>query len=355
MRSRLLAGTVVMCLFALGQNTLTVDQLVSFLRSSLQLKHSDKEIARYLGKVKLSESLSDRTIEELQGEGLGPKAVEVLHALRDASSNLPKPAARLTPAKPAPIPPPDSEEQARILAEVRENALNYTKNLPDFICTQVTRRYVDPTGLEFWQMQDVFTARLSYFEQNEEYKVVLVNNRMVNNVSIHSLGGATSTGEFGSLLRAILEPKSHAEFGWERWATLRGRRMYVFSYRVPLAYSQYRIDFERRMDIVVGHHGLIYVDKDAKMVARIKMEADGIPPSFPVQQASTQLDYDYSSIGDREYLLPLRAEVRMRHNKYLTRNDVEFRLYRKFSAEAVVTFDTPPPLPESKTKEEPPK
>ena len=29
----------------------------------------------------------------------------------------------------------------------------------------------------------------------------------------------------------------------------------------------------------------------------------------------------------------------MRHDKLLTKNDVEFRMYRKFSAEAVVTFD----------------
>ncbi len=39
----------------------------------------------------------------------------------------------------------------------------------------------------------------------------------------------------------------------------------------------------------------------------------------------------------------------------LAKNEVEFRLYRKFAAEAVVTFETPEPLPEEKTKEQPPK
>ena len=43
----------------------------------------------------------------------------------------------------------------------------------------------------------------------------------------------------------------------------------------------------------------------------------------------------------------------MRSDKLLTRNDTEFRMYRKFSAEASVKFETetPAPLPDEKTKE----
>jgi hypothetical protein len=54
-------------------------------------------------------------------------------------------------------------------------------------------------------------------------------------------------------------------------------------------------------------------------------------------------------------MLPLKAVVRMRHDRYLTKNEIEFRLYRKFSAEAEIKFDTitPDPLPED--KEQPPK
>ncbi len=44
----------------------------------------------------------------------------------------------------------------------------------------------------------------------------------------------------------------------------------------------------------------------------------------------------------------------MRQGKFLVKNEVKFRMYRKFAAEATVTFDTPEPLPEEKTKEQPP-
>jgi hypothetical protein len=90
-------------------------------------------------------------------------------------------------------------------------------------------------------------------------------------------------------------------------------------------------------------------------VLRITTEAVDIPSSFPVQEAREVLDYEYVRIADRDYLLPLKAVVRMRHDKALNKNDVEFRMYRKFSAEADIKFDTPDPLPEDQTKEQPPK
>jgi hypothetical protein len=232
--------------------------------------------------------------------------------------------------------------------------LNYIKRLPDFICTQVTRRYIDPSGLEFWQRDDVITARLTYFEQKEDYKVVLVNNRMTD-VSYDRLGGSTSTGEFGSMLKEVFEPATETDFRWERWATLRGRRMHVFAYRVLKSRSQWHVSYERRLEIVPGYSGLVYVDRDNFAVARISLEAQDIPADFPIQQAGTTLDYDFAEIGGQQYILPLRAVMRMRSGKFLSKNEVEFRMYRKFGAEAIIKFETPEPLPEEKINEQPPK
>ena len=356
MRFRLLAATMAVALSLTAQTTLSVEQLVAFIKSSIQLKQDDRQVASFLGKCRMTESLDDRTVEELQGYGAGPRTVEAMRQLRDASRALPKPKPRAPEVKPSPIPPPSAEEQVRILDEVREAAMNYTKSLPDFICTQVTRRFFDPSGLELWHAEDTLTARLTYFEQKEDYKLIMINNRMTQQ-SYHDVGGATSSGEFGSMLREIFEPRSQARFGWSRWATLRGKRVYVFSYRIAQPNSQWHISYERKMEIIAGYHGEIFVERDTHMVLRIVAEAEDIPPSFPVQNTRTVLDYEYSKIGDRDYLLPLRAEVRMRADRLLTKNDVEFRLYRKFTAEASVKFETetPAPLTEEQTKEQPPK
>ncbi len=354
MRVALLALGVCLSLPA-QTKPLTVAQLVSFIKSAIELKQPDKQVAAYLNKITLAEKLDGHTMEELQALGTGPKTSEALNTLRLASQNLPAaPAAAPPPPPAAAIPPPSPAEQKKIIAEVREYALNYTNSLPDFLCTQVTRRYVDQSGMEFWGQQDVITARVAYVNHKEDYKLVLVNNHMVSSdtASMHSIGGATSTGEFGSLMYEVFEPGSEATFGWERWATLRGRRAYVFNYRIAQSRSKWHVTYEKSDDIVPGYHGLIFVDRDARTVMRITFEAE-LPPSFPVQEAKTTLDYDLAEISGHQFMLPLKAVVRMRKAKYLTKNEVEFRLYRKFSAEASISFDTPDPLPEEKTTEEP--
>ncbi|MDX2150947.1 MAG: hypothetical protein SFV54_09445 [Bryobacteraceae bacterium] len=351
---RFLALAVLLLGVAAAQMKMTVEQLVGFIRSSIELKHDDRQVAAYLKKVTLSQRLDPGVVEDLQGLGAGPKTVQALNEMATATASLP--AAGKTPAPPPPptIPPPPEAEQKRVIEEAREYALSYSKRLPDFICTQVTRRYVDPSGLEFWQRQDVVTVRLSYFEQKEDYKVIMVNNQATD-VPYERLGGTTSSGEFGSMLREIFEAPTEAEFKWERWGTLRGRRMHVYSYRVRQPKSKYRIVWDRSEEIVAGYRGLVYVEKDVPIVHRVTLIAENLPTSFPVQEVGTTLDYDLTKIGDREFVLPLRAEVKSRSGRLLVRNDVEFRLYRKFGAEATITFDTPEPLPESETKEQPAK
>jgi hypothetical protein len=257
-----------------------------------------------------------------------------------------------------PPPPPSSEEQAKLLDEVRDYAVNYTHRLPDFICLEQTRRYVDTTGRDSWRPTDIITARLSYFNQKEDYKLISQNDRVITEGGYTSVGGATSTGDFGSTMERIFNPKSNTRLQWERWATLHKRRMHVFSYRVPLEYSDFSIhsaqdEKDPGVTVIAGYHGLIFVDKELDSIMRITKEADTIPPTFPVQQASETLDYDFTKIGDSEFLLPLSVDVRMHGGRIWSKNVKEFRLYRKFSADAVIKFDAEQ-LPDDKTKAPPP-
>lgn len=358
---RRIAALLVVCLAAWAEAGYTVEQIKQFIQSSAQLKLADKEVAETLRKMKLKERLDLPTVETLQGEGAGPKTVAVLKELAAESAGLAQ--AQPPAPKPAPVlpPPPSSEEQTSILSEVKEYALNYSRTLPDFICLEQTRRYIDTTGQESWRPTDIITAKLSYFEQKEDYKLVTVNNQPVTDVAYTALGGATSTGEFGTMMREIFERGTHTRFDWERWGGLRKRWTHVFSYRVPLEYSKYTIHYagdakDPGQTITVGYHGFIYVDRDTNMVVRITMIADDIPASFPVRQAKETLDYDFTKIGDREFLLPLVADMRMNAGRQWSKNVKEFRLYRKFSADASIKFDSAdlPPLPEDQTKEQQP-
>lgn len=333
---------------------LTVGQLKAFLRSSIQLQHPDKQIADYVKKVTLTERLTERDIEEMLGDGLGPRAAEALRPLVAATAAMTRPASdpavKPQPSEPA-MPVPSQAEQKKIINEAREIALNYTRRLPDFLCLQVTRRYYDPSGLEMFALADTVAARLSYFGQKEDYKVISVNNQYVD-VAMDKLGGATSSGEFGSMLKEIFEPATQADFWWERWAKLRGRVVHVFGYRVAQPRSKWQVSWERRLEYVPGYAGLIYIDRDVPVVMRVTLEAENMPVSFPIQEAKSMLDYDYTDISGQDFLLPLRAEMRLREGKTLVKNLTEFRNYRKFGAEATITFDVPDAIPDEKLKEE---
>ena len=252
------------------------------------------------------------------------------------TANAPRPVQVEEPEQP---PPPSLEEQERIIAETRSHARSYTSRLPDFICLQITRRFVDPSGLEMdWLKQDEIKTRVSYFDKHENYEVVSVNNR-VTNAGMHDLGGATSSGEFGSMLAELFDPKTAADFRWARHSQLRDRGVYVFEFEVSRRHSGWSLNYMKTDSIVVGYRGLVYIDKETERVLRIYMKAEGVPVDFPIQVAESRLDYDFTEISGQQYLLPLKARVRMRQGRYLSRNDVEFRLYRKFTADASISFD----------------
>ncbi len=341
-------------LTAATEMNMTVAQLVMFIRSSVELKQPDVKVAEYLRKVKLTDKLDDRTIEDLQSLGVGPKTVAALRELGEASAGL----ATAPPPPPKPVyvppPPPSADEQDKVIEEAREYALNYTKQLPNFICVQVTRRDVDPTGSgNNWYHSDTITARLSY-NGVENYEVILHNNQPVTNgKDMRQFGGATSEGEFGSMLAALFEPATHTQFNWDHWGTLRRRKAYVFAYDVQQEFSRFRVEADDATTIEPAYRGLVYIDYETKAVLEIVMTPHDMPATFPIREISSKLDYDFETIGDTRYMLPLKSELTSTRARQMSKNDIEFRLYRKFGTESSIKFETPDPLPEDQTKEKP--
>lgn len=352
---RWLAVVLLWVVPAFAQTRMTVDQLRSFLKSSVDLHQPDRQVADFLKKSKLTQRLDAGVFEEFSAS-VGPKTLEALREMVTSTKELPvAPAPVKVAAKPVPPPPPppSAAEQKEVLEKAREYALGYSKRLPDFFCLQVTRRYVDPSGLEFWRLGDTITTKLSYFEQKEDYKVMTINGRMTE-VPYQKLDGSTSSGEFGSMMRELFERNTQARFEWQRWGTLRGKRNHVYEYFVAQPNSKWTVSYQRTQMTTPGYRGLVYVDRDTFEVTKITLEAD-MPPSFPIQMATTSLDYDTIDISGSKFMLPLRAEVRMRSGKDLIKNEVEFRLYRKFGTDTTIKFDTPEALGADVTTEQPPK
>jgi hypothetical protein len=241
----------------------------------------------------------------------------------------------------AQAPPPDAAEQKKILADATDYAFNHERSLPNFLCIQTTRRFQDYQGREEWRPLDIIVERLAYFEHHEDYKVIEING-VASSMPHDKLGGASSSGEFGSVMKGIFAPETATDFTWQAWFTLRGRKMHVYAYRVAVAKSDYHVVVpEQGKDLVAAYHGLIFVDDRKHYIHRITLHADGIPPAFPIQDISLMLDYEYTRIGDGIYLLPLNFELRSREGNVNVKNDVDYDQYRKFTADSSLSFSAP--------------
>jgi hypothetical protein len=222
--------------------------------------------------------------------------------------------------------PPDAGGQHNILTDATKYAVNHEANLPDFVCIQTTRRFEDLND-GGWRPIDLIIGRLMYLDGRASYKVMLQNHQPAG-ISHDQLNGASPSGEFDSIMKAIFLPKTETDFTWQEWYTLRGKRMHVYGYRVRAFKSSYHIEIsEESLDLVTAYHGLIFIDAENHFVHRITLHADEIPASFPIQDISLTLDYGYTRIGDGSYLLPLQIEFRSRQGGRVIKNEVNYDNY----------------------------
>lgn len=256
-----------------------------------------------------------------------------------------------------------TDDQARILRSARESALQYTQKLPDFICTQITHRDVSAavsvgsplagvTGVSMGggrmslpdsgpgagKSGDVIEERLTFFHEKESYEVIAVNGKRSPGVQHMDISGAISAGEFGSALNDIFDEQSHAAFTWDREEKVRGRRAYVFRFRVPKENGMIVIYKTTGQQVIAGYTGKVYIDEASMDTLRITLSAD-LPTDFAVRSSERTVDYEPTEIAGKSYMLPFRSEVRMTDDKRLYVNTIQFKNYQKFAVESTIHYD----------------
>jgi hypothetical protein len=348
---RLLCAFLLLSGLAMAQRPMTVAEVIAFVDSQIKLKGDDKSTADFLQHVKLTEKLEIREVENLQGRGAGVKTLQALRKLSEDSASLA--AAPPPPKPPPPTPPPSAEEQAAILAAIKDYALSYTKNLPNYVCIQTTRRRIEPTERGYAPQGDEVQELLSFVDGKESYKVEMVNGKSKPDLKHEQLGGVVTSGEFGRLMSSIFDPDSGTDFRWDHWATLRGKLMYVFAYSVPKEKGYDMYHGESKRQYTSAYNGLIYADVKTKIIMEIQMETVGIPADYPIHEVKIKLDYAPTKIADQEYVLPYHFELTSKEVRADTTNRADYRLYQKFGAESGITFGDIAPIPEDQLKEQP--
>ena len=223
----------------------------------------------------------------------------------------------------------NAREQATALGAIREYAMNYSRRLPNYTCTQVTTTRGTQT--------DLIEEELSVVDHKEVRRVTKINGKPPPNADPRQLSGPSSHGEFGNLLEVLFDPETKTKFQWDRIATLNGRRMYVFAYRVAQP-EGYAIEEPKRI-IRVAYRGLLYADYQTKAVLRIELECIKFPAHSTYQGVEFTLDYKPTKVAGQEFTLPSHYELHARTVFGETSVNIDYKSYRRFGAETTIVFD----------------
>ena len=383
MRNRIVRyslSVLLCCIFSAGlasaqqkQMPFTKAEILQRLKPVPGQRMEQGDLAGEIEERGIAFPLDEKTLEELRRAGARSVLLEALrrvdpNAVRPTSGPPPEtkaetPAAPNQPrlrerneaAQPAtaskPEPAPELSEEERkaaraaalaklpLLEQARAHAADYLEELPNFMVTQFVTRSVRQPNQKDWQVEDKLEVEMSYHEkQGEKMKLLKLNGKPTTQ-SYASLGGATSSGEFGAVLGGLFAEQSQAEFKELRREALRGHQTTVFSFRVKKAFSNNQItDKQSGRTVTTAYEGTVWIETATARVLRLEQSAVDIQRGFPITLAESAVEYDWITIADLKFLLPVSAEVLLGNDaeRYYSRNVIELRNYRMFDSDVKI-------------------
>ncbi|HYP27269.1 MAG TPA: DUF4148 domain-containing protein [Blastocatellia bacterium] len=316
-----------------GKAPLTRQELLALLKQAESRQVPQADIAAEVESRGIAFAIDEKALAEFQKAGARSF---LLDSIRRAGQNPGKPPLKSPEADGIdPSQPLSPEDLARLplLERARHRALEYSREVPNFIVTQFVTRYERTPDARDWRVKDRLEIELTYEGgKGERFKLLRVNGSPARQ-TYEEIDGSTSTGEFATMLRALFLPDSRTEFKEAKREEFNKRMAVVYDYRVRKENSHSVImDKPSGKQFIAGYSGSVWVDSETAQVLRIEEASEGFPPDFPVTLSENAVEYDWVTIAEERYMLPVRAEVLLGwdHLKAYTRNAIEFKNYKKF-------------------------
>ena len=293
---------------------------------------------------KLKRGVPDRVAQERKTEERKAEQAPLPAAPREVASTAAPAAETVRPAAETvsqrrPMETPNASNPRMALVEkARDVAGSFLEGLPNYVCQELTTRYVSETRTPSWNVIDVIGAEVVYEGGKESYRNLTINGKASKKPPEES--GAWSTGEFGTILAEVYSPGTAAHFRYAEEDTIAHRSSSVYDFSVDRERSSWKVSVPGQY-IMPAYKGSVWIDKDGAHTLRIEMQAREIPEGFPRASVETAVDYDYVTLGTAEkFLLPVHAEVLScsRGSNECERNVIEFRNYHKFTGESTIKF-----------------
>lgn len=331
---------------------------------------TSQELVRLVYQLPAQPQKRDEIVEEIRQRGIdfelttGLRGIVATKSGNDALLRRTLEEAARRRANPAAYAPPSAAEAEQVLANARKASLEASKGLPDFVVKQLVTRSEARGKTQNWRVRDRLTVGVSYRESagGEQYKLLATNglpnaSSGAERASYEQAGGSTTTGEFASLLIRIFSDEAATAFNAVDTDTLRNRRTIIYDFDIKKDAARNRLlyggDGETRMT-TTGLRGRIWVDRENFRVLRAEYTTTDVEPDFPIRQLDKAIDFNWVTISDREYLLPVAATATFTTSVPVTyiehggrgkftqteivqsRNEIRFRNYQRFGSEVKI-------------------
>ena len=174
----------------------------------------------------------------------------------------------------------------------------------------------------------------------EMYRNLAIDGKPVQQ-EMEKLSGAWSKGEFGTMLLDLFSRETGALFHFRKNSTIAGMPAAVYDFQVRSENSHWGVGVGAEI-VFPAYKGSVWINRENGRTLRIERKTQDMPPRFPVSMVETAADYQFIRIGGtREFLLPARSEtlICQRGSYNCSRNTIDFRNYKKYSAETSINFD----------------
>jgi len=374
----LLTALVAISVPALAAKPTSISQLQQTLAAAQAEHRTDDAVAKQLIDIKLTARLTGLPLQQLIALSPGPTTTQAIQAVADASAFLDPPPTEILDKS-----APSAAEQSAIFAQTLHYVVHVLPTLPNFLATRVTGHYVDSlVGLNEESVQrgelywiGTHRAPIAFRDGRETDDPALLAAAAASDKKDHSkgakdtaaadpVGGLSSWGELGPILKVVLGDSIKGKLTWARWDQEDSKPVAVFQFVVDRTISHYGVSYccettaegsgaglmqvKRPVTLrQVGYHGYLEVDPETGTILRITIEAD-LQPGDMIQRASMMVEYGPVKIGDKDHICPTRsvsisiarAEVESHgelHSTFRTLvNDVKFTEYHRFGSEATL-------------------
>jgi hypothetical protein len=221
-----------------------------------------------------------------------------------------------------------------LLARVLQRMSDNLKRLPDYTCLQTIERSRRSSAGQRFEPMDRVRLEVALVDGRELFSWPGAGNFEDRELRHMVLGGATSTGNFGLLARAVFTSgQPNFQHAGER--VVDGRRTLRWDYTVPQFRSGYTIR-SGKGEATVGFHGSFWADAETLDVIRLEAYADDIPPHLEIVNAQDAVEYARVNVGSQAFLLPSMSELRISDFGGESRNETRFSRCRQYTGESVL-------------------